>query len=312
MLAVLPLMAFSIVIGTHYADSPDKVAAVPLSGRLVVANLRDESLSFFSVTNPADALTLALPGPPHELLTSEGRIYATLGRGNMLVEVDGHGGGVTRTLALEGEPHGLALDPGQPMLLVTLDKGAALVRVAIVDFRSTGSESTGGTPHTVAAQDGAIYITDSGDNQIREAVSKRTAPTGDLPESVAIAGSYVVTANSAGASLSVFDRGSLAAVATIPLNGHPVRVIRIDEGHVAVALGDASAIAIVDLGRRTVTRTIKTDARPDGLCFAGNDRSQIAVVSNGGNSVRVYRIADGHQMAAFGTAEGPGACLWLP
>ena len=311
MLAILPLMAFSIVIGTHFAGSQDKVTTVPLSGRMVVANLRDESLSFFTITNPGDALTLALPGPPHELLTSQGRIYATLGRGNMVVEVEGHGGGVTRTLALDGEPHGLALDSGQPILLVTLDKGAALVRVPIADFRSTAGEPTGNTPHTVASQDGAIYVTDSADNQLREAVSKRTVPTGALPESVAIAGPYVVTANSAGASLSVFDRGSFAPLAAIPLNGHPVRVVRIDDGHVAVALGDASALAIVDLARRSVTRTIKTDARPDGLCLAANDSTQIAVVSNAGNSIRVYRIADGHQTAAFATAEGPGACLWL-
>jgi hypothetical protein len=274
-----------------------------------VANLRDESLTFVPLTQGGGPLTLALPGPPHELAESGGRIYATLGRGGLVVEVDGSGAGILRTVAVAGEPHGLALDADS--LLVTPDKATSVLRIPLRDFVAIPQGLTGTTPHTVAVAAGKIYVTDSGDARLREVTSGRTAVTGALPESVAIAGSYVVTADAAAGSLSIFDAESLTPAGSVLLPGHPVRVIRVDDTTVAASLGDAGKVVVVDLKSAKVTRTIVTDARPDGLCLDPATPGRLAVVSNAASSVRIYGLTNGREVESFKTPDGPGSCLWL-
>jgi DNA-binding beta-propeller fold protein YncE len=308
-IATLPLMVLVIVMlgRLNFDHSP---APLPASGMLAVASLRGESLGFHDFAANGAEKRLALAGPPHELALADGRLYATLGRGNQVVEIDPHAPGVMRTLTLTGEPHGLAI--AEDNLLVTLDAGDALVTVSREGFDERGRTPTGDTPHTVAAAGSEVYVTDSRANQLRlMGESPVLADTGRLPESVAIAGGYVVTADAESGSVSVYRRGSLELAGRISTGGHPVRVVALDETHVAVALNEASSVAVIDLGTMRVVRHKNVLGHPDGIC-ASPDGAYVAVVSNATDSVQVFRASDWRLAATLATGDGPGACAWVP
>ncbi|MBI2767309.1 MAG: hypothetical protein HYX53_15540 [Chloroflexi bacterium] len=306
--AILPLMVLAIlaVSRLNFDRSP---AVPPAAGTLVVASLRGESLAFHDFAGAAGERQLSLAGPPHELAVADGRIYATLGRGNQLVEIEPRAPGVMRTLSLDGTPHGLAVAGDN--LLVTLDDAAALVTVSREGFDERGRTPTGDTPHTVAALGAEVYVTDSRDNILRlVAETPLLGGTGRTPESVTIAGGFAVTADSEGGTVSVFRRGSLELAGRISIGGSPVRVVTLDDTRVAVALNSASQVAVIDLAAMRVVRRTDVLARPDGICLSP-DGAYAAVISNATDSAQVFRTSDWKLAMTVPTADGPGACAWL-
>ncbi|MBI5947933.1 MAG: hypothetical protein HY875_07335 [Chloroflexi bacterium] len=307
-IATLPLMAVAVLAFMRADFSSSVAPSSPPSGMLVVAGLRGDRLTIYDFGAGGAPLVLALPGPPHEIVESRGRLVITLGRGDALVEVDPHAPGILRVLHLAGEPHGLAQRGGE--LLVTLDKANALVTVDASSFTERARSGTGTTPHALATAAGAVYVTDSGDGVLREMTTGATAATGAQPESVAIAGAYVVTANAWGRSLSVFRRDGLALVGDVALDGIPVRAVTLPTGEVAVALSDAGNVAIVDPASLRVRRTIPVAARPDGICVspAGD---YAAVASNAEGRVDIFQLPSWKPVAALEAGAGPGSCLWF-
>lgn len=306
-LAILPLMALAIVVFPRIAQ---KTAApvLPREGTIVVAELRGESLTFLDLAT-GHSRQLAVPGPAHELVTDGAHVYASLGRGNAVIEVDPAGPSIVRSAAIAGEPHGLAL--GDESLLVTLDSANELLTLDRGTLSVTKRETTGDTPHSVATGPGGAFVTDSRDNRLRKLPSGETAPVGELPESVALTAEFVVTADNVGGALTVLRAGTLAAYRTIAVGAGPVRVVALAPDRVAVAVGGKAQIAIVNVRTGKVEKRVTVLGRPDGICL-NRDGSFAAVVSNEADAVQVFRVSDWRLAGTLSVGSGPGACLWLP
>jgi hypothetical protein len=306
-LGILPIMVLAITFFSRLTTSAHP-AEPPTNGTLVVANLRTESLTFIHLETGARE-ELLLPGPPHEMLEAEGRIYVTLGRGNLLVEVDPAAHAMLRTVRLEGEPHGLAFLGGN--LYVTLDKANELVvldRASLTELRRI---ETGSTPHVIAASDASIIVTDSRDDALRQVEpSEIRTPTGAQPEGIAIVGSHVVTADAEGGSGTVAEAGGLQHAVTIDVGPAPIRVLPLDGTNALVALQGKGEVAILDVIKQRVTERISVGSRPDGLCLApGSD--YLAVASNAEGTVDLLSTASWDKAPALSLAVGLGSCLWL-
>ena len=270
--AIVPIMLLAILVFSRSAQT-EKDLDLPTTGIVVVANLRGESLTFHDLARDRVA-TLALPGPPHELLTRGGRLYVTLGRANLLAEVDPNGPAILRLLKLAGEPHGIVERDGA--LLVTLDKASAVVTIDVSTFTEVARESTGDTPHMAAVSPHGTFVTDSRDNAVRRlGAPPLTAPAGELPEAIAIAGGRVVTAGFLSGTLSAFDPATLAPIGTLDVGAGPVRVVPLDDHRVAVATQGTPALVVADLSKLQVERRVAVPERPDGICISQIGRAHV-------------------------------------
>ncbi|PWB42172.1 MAG: hypothetical protein C3F10_13695 [Dehalococcoidia bacterium] len=305
--AILPIMLLAILVFSRSAQS-QKELDLPAAGVVVVANLRAESLTFHDLGR-GRATTLVLPGPPHEMLALGGRLYVTLGRADLVAEVDPGGPGILRLLHLPGEPHGIAERDGR--LLVTLDKAAAVVTIDPASFAETSREPTGDTPHVVAVSSHGTFVTDSRDNTVRRlGTPPQTATTGELPEGIAIAGDHLVTADNLSGTLSVFEAATLVPLGTVPVGKGPVRVVALDDHRVAVTTQGTPGLVIVDVSRSKVEKQVETPARPDGICVAPGGE-HLGVASNAGATVRFFATGSWRGAGSIPAGDGPGACLWL-
>lgn len=307
-LAILPGMVLVIVLFSGAARQDSDEAIPPEAGTLVIANLRSESLTFHNFATDRSS-TLALPGAPHEMVELNGRLYITLGRADLLVEVDPAVPAVVRTLRIAGEPHGIAVHGGT--LAVTLDQRNAVATVDPATMTVTSRKMTGDTPHMVASNGDFLYVTDTRDNAVRTLTEPAVVqPAGDTPEALAIAGDYVVAANYGSGTLSVFDAATLGQVTTVEVGAGPVRVIALDEARVAVSRQGSPEVVIVGLPTGAIVQRFETPDRPDGLCLSP-DGAHLAVAVNADGAAAIYAI-DGWQVSSLVTAgDGPGTCLWL-
>lgn len=307
-LSVIPLMLLTIAVFSRFAKDPTP-AEPPTEGTLVVANLRRETVTFVDLAT-ANRRELALPGPPHELLVEGGRLYVTLGRANLLAEVDIGARAILRTISLEGEPHGLATLGGN--LYVTLDKGNA---VAVID-RATMTElrrlPTGDTPHVIAATGAAIVVTDSRDNALRQLEPvAATVPTGAQPEGLVIVGGVAVTADANSGTVTFAKVPGLADVRTLRIGALPVRVIPLDGARALVSLQGDGTVAVVDVAKGEVAKRLRVAARPDGTCVSP-DGGYLAVASNGEGTLDLFETGKWHRAPSLAFEPGLGACAWLP
>jgi len=306
--AILPLMLLAILAFARSAQDDDR-APMPAAGLLVVANLREESLTIHDLA-AGSRTTLALPGPPHELAESGGRVYVTLGRSGYFAEIDPAAPAVMRLIELGGDPHGLAVHAGQ--LLVTLDDADALVTIEPVTFTVVARTPTGDTPHAVAAAGDTVVVTATREHVVRVIQpDPRTVPTGRLPEGLAIAGRYAVTADYEDGTLTAFALDETAgAPVTIWVGAGPVRVLALDEDRALAALQGDPSVVEVDLAAGRVARRFAVAPRPDGLCLS-QDQAYLGVVSNAADSVALYETAGWQMAGELPAGDGPGACLWV-
>jgi DNA-binding beta-propeller fold protein YncE len=309
-LAIVPLMALAIVAGTRFIGRTAAASAPPpREGMLVVAQLRGEALTLLNLETGRVSY-LALPGPPHELATADGRLYATLGRANVVAEIAPKAPVILRLLHLSGEPHGIALGPNGN-LYVTLDKAATLVEIDRATFAEIGRVATGDTPHTVTFGGLTAYVTDSRDNMLHALVdAEGTSPTGAMPESVAVVGQYVVTADADAGTLTVARRDGLQAVRTIQVGGHPVRLVALGGQQVAVSLNASARLVVVNVESAAIARTISVLGHPDGICVSPSG-AFVAVASNEERAVQVFRRSDWALAATLDAGDGPGSCIWM-
>lgn len=307
-LSIIPLMLLTIAVFSRLAKD-ETPAEPPTAGTLVVANLRRETLTFIDLADDRRA-ELVVPGPPHEMVVAEGRLYVTLGRGGLVVEVDTQAKAILRTLQLDGEPHGLAFLAGN--LYVTLDKGNAVVVIDRATLTELRRLPTGSTPHVIAASGAAILVTDSRDNALRQLEpSPVTVATGEQPEGLAVVGGVAVTADAAGGTLTFATAPGLAGPRTLHIGASPVRVTALDDVRALVSLQGDGRIAVVNVSKGQVERRLSVAARPDGTCVAPGG-SYVAVASNAAGTVDLFETVDWHRAPEITLAAGLGACAWLP
>lgn len=307
-LAILPLMLLAILVFSRPAQR-ERDLPLPTTGVIVVANLRSQALTFHDLAT-GRAATLALPGPPHELLEFNGRVYVTLGRADLVAEVNPSGPGILRLLSLPGEPHGIAERDGA--LLVTLDKGNAVVSIDPATFTEVHREPTGDTPHVVATSPHGAFVIDSRDNILRRLrPAGVTAPAGELPEGLAVVGDRVVTADYISGTLSVFDAKSVEPLGSVDVGAGPVRVQALDNRRVLATVQGTPRLLVVDVLRLDVEKTIEVSGRPDGICLSpGGEYAGVA--SNAEDIVRLFTVGSWRGAGSIPAGDGPGACLWLP
>jgi DNA-binding beta-propeller fold protein YncE len=317
-LSIIPLMALAIVIGSRAVAHSTPKAPMPNEGLLVIAQLRGEALTTYDFANGGAQAQLALPGPPHEFAYAGGRLYLTLGRGNQLLELAAGVPTVLRSLELTGEPNGLGVSGDN--LVATLDKGDALVTIDRGSMTETGRVTTGDTPHNVAVTSEGAYVTVSRENALAfipvsnengTAATVQTQPSGLLPESVAITGGFIVTADADGGTITIVRRDPFETVGTLAVGGRPVRVIALDGTHVLVSLNNDAQVAVVDVAAHHVERRIAVLGHPDGLCLSPNG-AYVAVSSNEAGKVQIFRRSDWALAGTVEAGDGPGACTWIP
>lgn len=307
-LGILPAMTLVIVVFSRFAGSDGPAPEPPRNGLLVVANLRTESLTLANLES-GEQRHLALPGPPHEMVATDGRLYVTLGRGEALVEVELSSAAILRVLPLEGEPHGIAVWGNN--LIVTLDKANEAVVLDRASLTELRRYPTGETPHVVAVSGEAVLVTDSRGDTLRQLEpGTKSIRTGGQPEGIAITGGYAATADYLGGTLTVARAGDLSGASSLSVGAAPVRVTALAGGQVLVSLQGRGEVALVDLATLSVKRRLKTAARPDGLCVDPDGRN-FAVASNHEGRVEVFSTEAWKSSLQLNLDPGLGACLWL-
>lgn len=308
-LAILPGMVLAIMLFSSAAQSGrDDEAEPPTAGRLVIANLRAESMTFHDFVG-GRTTTLALPGAPHEMVELGGLLYVTLGRADLVVEVNPRVPAVVRTMRLAGEPHGIVLHDGK--LAITLDRRDAIALVDPTTLTVTARIATGDTPHVAASDGEALFATDTRDNQLRriEDGTTVTTGTGGLPEGIALADGMVVTADYEGRTLSIFDAETLEPRGRVDLDGPPVRVLHLGGTLVGISVQEPATLVVVDLANGNIRERVEVPGRPDGLCLSPDGR-YLAVAGNAGRTAAVFEVATWAAAAVVAAGDGPGACLW--
>lgn len=309
-MSILPLMVFAIVGGAKASPSKREPIEAPHVGTLVVAGLRSETLTVHPLSEFGPSRTVALTSPAHELVPLNGRIYATLPRENQVIEIDTHAPGVLRTVETGPGAHGLTYD-GEA-LWVTLDNATSVVSLDNRFFIPGETFPTGNTPHTVAADDTYLFITDSRDNTLRRITKDtgevKTVATATMPESVTIASGMVVTAGANDGWLRWYTR-DLEEIGSLQVGGQPVRIVPVGYNRVAVALNAAEHVAVVDLATASLEKSVRVAPRPDGLCLSPDGRF-LAVVSNAADGVNIFRVNDWRLMTTLFAGDGPGSCAW--
>ncbi len=310
-LAILPLMFLTVAVAARHgtSTSPPQTAVLAPEGVLVAANLRDDSLTFHDLAANGATTTLQLPGPPHELVSVGDLIYATLGRGNLLVEIAPSAPGILRTLPLEGQPHGLATDGTD--LLVTLDTSEELLTVDEATLAVISRVTTGDTPHVVVSDGTNVYVAAARQDELTEVSADRSVTTGALPEGLAIVGDYLLTTDNQAGTLTVVRRSDFALMGRIAVGGEPVRAVALDDHRALVALNGTGRIAVVDVAKQKVERELDVDARPDGICISPSGQF-VAVASNAVGTLTIFRTTDWARAGVIPGTAGLGSCLWLP
>jgi YVTN family beta-propeller protein len=304
-------MAFAVFVALQHAEPSEPLLAPPDSGTLVVANLRHESLTFIDFhRGEPERRVLQVPGPPHEMVEADGRLYVTLGRAGMLVEVDPAGPAILRTLALGGDPHGIALQG--PDLLISLDSRAEVARVQRATLAVDATFPAPATPHAIAAHGTAAYVTGAAEGIMAELATNkpRVISVGAGAESIALASGHIATADSASGTVSVVDRSTFSLLAQVPVGPRPSRVIVLPSGELAVALNGGSAVAIVDPLEARVVRRVPAGPAPDGLCTSP-DRAWLAVTSAGTGRVTLAPLPGLDASLEIALGPGAGGCHWL-
>lgn len=309
-LGIIPIMVIALLMMNRTVNGGSKSADPPDSGTLVVASLRNESVTFYIFGDEPTSQFLSLGGTPHEMVEANGRLYLTSTEPSQLVEILPGLPGVLRAADLPGSAHGLATDGGS--VWVTVEETNELLKFDIETFTASLRWGTRTTPHAVALSGtGVPFVVTAGTDHITSyGPVPREERTDGSPESVAVVGEWVVTGNADGHSLSVFNVADLAPLGDIELDGRPIRVLAIDETRVAVSLDGANKVVIVDLVQGRVTERLDSGGRPDGLCLTP-DGAYLAIVSNADDIVQVRSTENWAVAIQISTVDGPGACLWL-
>ncbi|MDA2891027.1 beta-propeller fold lactonase family protein [Mycolicibacterium sp. BiH015] len=166
-------------------------------------------------------------------------------------------------------PHAgpMTLDP-DGTLFVTSSAADVVYAIDLVEPASRASALAATTVSTAVPASGTVNV-------------------GRDPSGVAITESRVYVANSTGKSVSVIDRATGSAVATVPVAGTAVAVAVSPNGSKAyVTLKSASKVAVIDTATNRVVATISVGLSPTGVVVSPNN-SRVYVTNVGSGSISV-------------------------
>lgn len=306
-LAIVPAMVLAIVWTRDVARPQPRPEPVHLEGTLLVGALRAHSLV---AVDPATGRqrTLSLPGPPHELLVNGDRLYATLGRADLLAEVNLPALAMLRVAELAGEPHGLAWWDG--LLAVALDRVGEVVAVDPATLGERGRWTVGRTPHALAAFEGELYVAEAADGAVRRVGTGRPVPVGGGPESLSIVEGVVVAALVEENAVALLPLEPSGEARTLSVGPRPARVTDAGNGRFAVALSGSGQVALHRLADGALLWRVTVGRLPDGVCPSPDGR-YLAVAATGDDRVVVLDLETASTVATYSVTGGPGACVWL-
>lgn len=124
----------------------------------------------------------------------------------------------------------------------------------------------------IAAEDhDAVVIVDRATQKV-----VRRVPVGAGPSQLVVAGDRAIVSSRYGHEVAVVDIGSGDVKTVIPVGAEPMGLAMLADGRVAVALGGAQAVAILDLGKGAVDQTIAL-SEPDPRAVAVLDNGDLYV-----------------------------------
>jgi YVTN family beta-propeller protein len=221
-------------------DVPFSIALTPDGRSAYVANRFANTVS---VIDTAARKTVGEPIPVGEDETSED-----------LTVIDTRSDRVTRTIATEGPPYGVAFTPDGKYAYVALEEEEAVEVIEAGSGRSLGQIPTGKTPFTVTfTPDGSKALVANFEGKsltVIETATRRavaTIPVGTRPSAVAISpdGKKAYVANQGDGTVSVVDLATDQAVGTIPVGESPAEVAITPNGKALyVAVGEAEIVAV--------------------------------------------------------------------
>ncbi|GBD23435.1 hypothetical protein HRbin29_01101 [bacterium HR29] len=306
-LAIIPVMLLAIVWARDSSRQPSGRPLPPPEGTVLVATLREPALVALDVGTGGQR-SVVLPGAAHELLIVGDRVYVTLGRADLLAEVQLPSLALLRTLRLPGEPHGIAWWEGQ--LAVSLDRAEEVVAIDPVTLAERRRWRVGETPHALASFAGDLFVAESRSGTVRRIGEGVVTAPGGMPESVAVVGSALAAALTEAGALAFVPLAEPGAARIVPVGPRPVRVADLGEGLAAVALSGSGQAAVYRVADGELVWRVRVGQLPDGLCRSPDGR-YLAVTATGDDRLLVLDVASGTAVAEYAVRGGPGACLWV-
>jgi DNA-binding beta-propeller fold protein YncE len=306
--AMIPLVAVGFFVALRAMESEPARPFVP-EGLLVLANLRDESLTFFDFAG-GERLEVELAGPPHEMVEVGGTLFVTLGRKDALAQIDIASRTVERYLVLDGSPHGIATDGTH--LFVSLDDANAIAVLDIETLAESRRLETGNTPHAIALLGETLFVANATDGTVSAIGenSQVTRQSGKLAESLAVASaSSLAVANASDGTVALFALPGMDQAALYVVEGRPVRIVLFG-GQLLVARSRAGDVAVLDPVGGGLRATVAIGRLADGLCVAPSGE-WVAAAANGDNTLHIIDTVEWRSSMEYDTEDGPGACLWL-
>ena len=307
--AMIPLVAVGFFVALRAMDPEPAPPFVP-EGQLVLANLRDESLTFFDF-EAGERVDVELAGPPHEMVQVAGTLFVTLGRKDAIAQVNLASRTVERYLVMAGSPHGIATDGKR--LFVSLDEAGEIVVLDALTLAESERIATGDTLHAITLLGDTIFVANSRDGTVGAigSLSTVTRASGTLPESVAVAGAAsLAVANTGDGTVALFALPGMERAAVYVVEGRPVRVIPFGND-LLVARSQFGDVVVLDPVGGGLRASVTVGRLSDGLCVAPSG-SWLAAASNGENMLRMIGTEEWTVSMSYPTADGPGSCLWLP
>jgi PQQ-dependent catabolism-associated beta-propeller protein len=300
--------------------------------RIYVSNERGRTVSVVDVAARRVIRSIPVPGRPRGIHLSADRrtLYVALsdddqraqGESDGIARIDVATSRVQGLVSAGSDPEEFAVDLHGRRLYASNEDAGTLSAIDLASGRVIATLIVGIEPEGVAlSPDGAsVYVTAETSNTVSVVDTSRTAVTASFmvdsrPRAAAFSPDgalAVVTAEIAG-RLVIVDarRHRVLGRVALPAGSHPVGVVvSPDSRRAYVATGHGNAVAVVDLGARTLVTTITVGKRPWGVALS-KDGGRLYTANGLSNDVSVVDTETRRVLATIPVGEGPwGVEAW--
>jgi YVTN family beta-propeller protein len=262
------------------ADVPVGVRPGPIvAGKrsIWVANVADGSVSQIDVGKRRVVATIPLSVDIEGLTAGAGSAWITDSDRGRAVRLDPAIGTVADSVRFPTraelfESSGTA-EPGRGSVWVANPSLAAVFRLDPGRTRPSGRVDVGNDPNGIAVGDGAVWVADSTENNVRRIVPAGagvvtdTIPVGNGSGPIAAGEGAIWVANSRDGTVSRIDPATRAVVARVPVGRLPTG-IAVGAGSVWVANSLSDTVSRIDPRTNRVTKTIGVGGAPQSLTMS--------------------------------------------